>query len=81
MRYDIETEREAELRTMMETQGATGGFLPENEQQMPDDEVDTIIEREKEKEGEEEGGRRRCTSIQHEARRPCAPGLTCHHLG
>ena len=47
MRYDIETAREAELRTMMETQGAMGGFSPEKGQQMPDDEVDTIIGRRK----------------------------------
>jgi ATP-binding cassette subfamily B (MDR/TAP) protein 1 len=45
-RYDLETFRDGEFRGMMETQGATGGYLPEKEEILQIVEVDTILEQE-----------------------------------
>ena len=53
-RYDLESSH-GEFREMMETQGATGGFLPEKEidDQPGTDEVEAILEEEAEKEKQE----------------------------
>jgi ATP-binding cassette subfamily B (MDR/TAP) protein 1 len=44
-RYDLEMAKDGEFRDMMEMQGATGGYLPEKEEQAQIVEVDAILEK------------------------------------